>query len=243
MTTFTNLTKAFLKDRATQTRNTMFYIENGYFPTWAQEHHTDADRGLKAHSTARRWEQYTNGEISRDKAIEYAKKRATRELEKDTAEGLAKIERVQNAPELTYATVNIVWKRSSVWGYNPQVETWSDNRRSYGTASGCGYDKRSAGVAEAFNADDTMLRVLYELKEKGLAEGKTSDSETACTGHDNRKIIGYGAGYSVLPYYEGGVGVECFWSILEKAGYKVQSYYGKVEENFRIEKATETATA
>ena len=217
---FTLLTKAFLQDRKTQTNNIVFYIANGYYPTWSEEHRTDADRGLKKYSTARRGEQYTNGEITRAQAIEYATKRALKPEDKTTAEGLAKIDAVSKAPALEYSNVSVIWKRSSVWGYNPQVEAWSDNGRFYGSASGCGYDKRSAGVAQAFNRDYTMLRVLYELKEQGLKEGKTSDSATACTGHDNRDIIGYGAGYSVLPYYEGGVGVDCFWSILKKAGYK-----------------------
>ena len=39
------------------TADTFHYIRLGWFPSWANEHHNDPDRGLKQHSTARRWEQ------------------------------------------------------------------------------------------------------------------------------------------------------------------------------------------
>ena len=233
---FAELKKAYEQDRENNKKETFFYIENGFFPTWAEENRKDADRGLKAYSTETRWTQYTNGTITREKAVELAQKRAAKQIDKQTAEGLARLETVSNAPELTFANVSITWNYNRTWGSNPTAETWTDNGRNYGSASGCGYDKQSAAVAQAFNKDNTMLKVLYTIKEKALAAGQTDESRTACTGHDNRNIIGYGSGYSVLPYYEGGVGIECFWAILKKAGYTVSGFYGKREQSFRIEK-------
>lgn len=63
MTEFTMIKAEVQQDSDKRKENTAFYIENGYFPTWAEEHHTDPERGLRQHSTARRWEQYKAGEL------------------------------------------------------------------------------------------------------------------------------------------------------------------------------------
>ena len=94
MTEFTMLKKRITEEAEKNTADTAFYIENGYFPTWAEEHRTDPDRGLKANSTETRWKQYQAGTITREKAVELATKRATKEIEKKTAAKLAKLDRV-----------------------------------------------------------------------------------------------------------------------------------------------------
>ena len=49
-----------------------------------------------------------------------------------------------------------------------------------------------------------------------------------------KNIIGYGSGYFVLPYFEGGVGSNCFWEILKKGGFKTISNHGKHEDFYNI---------
>ena len=210
---------AAVKDRINKAQ----YINTGYYEHWSEEHKTQSDKGLKSYSTACRWEQYQAGKISREKAVELAIKRMEKDVEKDKAGRLAKLEEIATAPELTYASVYVNWIRSRTWGHNPAVECYSDSGETSGRASGCGYDKRSAAVAEAFNSSPSIMRVLYQAAEKALGRGETAESKTACTGYSWSKAIGYGAGYSVLPYFEGGVGVSCFWSILNAAGYTVQA--------------------
>lgn len=233
---FEKLTKMFLKDRETRRRNNAFYIRNGYMRSWSAENQTRNDNGIRRYSTDLRWRQYNAGEITRKQAVDFAIKRMNREIDKSISDGLARIEAVSNAPDLVFIRVNVEYRRSSVWGYNPATTADTNNATTHGYASGCGYDKTSASVADAFNRDNSILKVLYTLKENGLKAGKTSASDTACTGHDNRYIIGYGAGYSVLPYFEGGVGVDCFWSILKKAGFETHSHYGKHESFFRVDR-------
>lgn len=233
---FEMIEKRITEEAEKNTADTVFYIENGYFPTWAEEHRTDPDRGLKANSTETRWEQYQAGTISREKAVELATKRATKEIEKETAAKLAKLDRVANAPDLTFVSVSVDWVRSRTWGYNPHVEVRTNTGTYTGMASGCGYDKESAAIAEAFNKCDSILKALYQLKENGLKAGKTDASKTACTGVENRNICGYGSGYSVLPYFEGGVGVSCFWSILKKCGYKTREHHVKHSDFYSVEK-------
>lgn len=232
---FERLTKEFLEDRETQRQRNEFFIIHGFCESWSEEYKTESDNGLKRYSTARRWEQYQNGEIDRETACKFAIKRMNKEIEKEIEKKLAHLEAVANAPEVDYITVNVEYKRSSVWGYNPAVEVITNSESGFftGYASGCGYDKESAAVAEAFNKSLGIMKVLYTLKEKALEAGESDESKTACTGHDNRNCVGYGAGYGVLPYFEGGVGVSCFWSILKKAGFNTSCNYGK-HENFYI---------
>lgn len=236
MKKFELLEKRVLAESEKKAANTVFYIENGYFPTWAEEHCTDPDRGLKANSTKTRWNQYKAGTISREKAVELATKRIKKKIEKETAAKLARLDRVANATDLNYISVSVDWVRSRTWGHNPHTEVRTNTGTYHGTASGCGYDKESAAIAEAFNKCDSILKALYKLKEDGLRAGKTDASETACTGFDNRSICGYGSGYSVLPYFEGGVGVSCFWSILKDCGYKTREQHTKHSDFYSIEK-------
>ena len=162
-------------------------------PTWAEEHHRDLDRGLKQYSTARRWEQYKAGEITREKAVELATKRALKEIEKDTAAKLARLDRVAVAPDLTFISISVDWVRSRTWGNNPHAEARTNTGTFSGTASGCGYDKESAAIAEALNQCDSVLKVLYTLKENGLRAGLSDKSKTAACGRSNGDICGYGA--------------------------------------------------
>lgn len=213
---------------------TKFYIENGYCNSWADEHKKYSDNGIRHYSTEKRFEQYTTGAISREKVVELTIKRANKQIEKEYKKYIERINSVENAPELDYITLSIEWKRSRTWGSNPTAESRSNNGFFIGSASGCGYDKESSAVATAFNKDFSILKVLYDIKENALKNGESDHSDTAITNIDNRNIIGYGSGYFVLPYFEGGVGVNCFWDILKKGGYKINCNYGKHENFYNI---------
>lgn len=223
--------------KETEKDNTLFFIKNGFFESWNPEHRTDPDRGIRNYSTAARWNHYNAGQITREKAIEFASKRYLKQLAKKYNDRFNKLEKVAAAPDLNYINIFVSWTRSRMWGWNPQVEI-QDNRffTSHGSASGCGYDKQSAAVAEALNKNPAALKILYDLKESELKKGGSDQSKTACTGRDNRYIIGYGAGYDVLPYYEGGVGVECYFSILKKAGFETSSHSTKKSDTYIIKK-------
>lgn len=214
-----------------------FYIENGFYPTWAEENRKNPDAGLKAYSTPAKWEAYQTGAITREKALAYAVKRMERAQEKDLAKELHRLETVYNAPALTWASIHVYWKRSAMWGYNPTAEMSSNTGETEGRASGYGYDKCSAAVAEALNANPSALRALYVVAEKALAEGKRPTAPNSASCISWRDILGYGSGCGVLPYFEGGVGVSCFASILEKCGFRWCSYRGeKHYDLFTIEK-------
>lgn len=166
---------------------------------------------LQRESTPTRWKQYQEKRITYPELVEYTSKRIRRKYEKMLQSDFETIAACEHAilPEEIYILVE--WKKSSVWGYNPYATVKIGSATFKGFASGCGYDKLSTAIADAFNKSYRIQKILFEIKEKALQEGET--------GH-NHSIIGYGSGYNALPYFEGGVGIECFVSILQKAGYK-----------------------
>lgn len=232
---FTSLVAEVKEYGERRTAETAFYIENGYFQTWAAEHHTDPDRGLKAHSTDTRWEQYQTGTISREKAVELATKRAKKYIDKTTAAKLEQLDRVANAPDLTSVSICVDWVRSRTWGYYPRVEIITNTGTYTGEASGCGYDKESAAIADALNKCDSMLKVLYQLKENGLRAGKTRENKTATCGRSKGDICGYGA----PPYFNGRVVASFFGYILKNCGYKISCHHGQLGDFYKIEKEVE----
>ena len=134
---------------------------------------------------------------------------------------IKKAEAIAPAPNLTACRISVEWKKSRLWGYNPfvTVDAWTvhsdgvtECTTTTGRASGCGYDKRSAAIAEAFNASPAILKALYNAEERRL-KGRESRKQS------RRDFIGYGSGSSARPYIEGGCGVEGFGKIFDNCGY------------------------
>lgn len=234
---FENLKKALAEELETRKANTRFYIVEGYYPDWAPQHCNNLDAGLKRWSTPAKWEAYQAGKLDRSDACVKATARAFRDLEKTYAKKLELLTEVEAAPELQYGYVNEVWNRSRTWGWNPRAEVATEEADTFvGTASGCGYDKASAAIAEALNKSRSMLKVLYVAAEKALAEGKTFTRANSAT-VSWRDILGYGSGYSALPYFEGGCGVSCFETIFKNCGYRfAQVASGKRFDAYSIHK-------
>lgn len=226
---FTNLKNRIEAEAAEAKEKARFYIEVGYYPTWAEENQRPGDNGIKHYCTAARWDAYQAGKISREKIVELTIKRMEKQQDKETAEKLEKLEKAAAAPDLENVSVSVEWKRSSTWGHNPTATItiyagghWTQYT---GTASGCGYDKRSAAVGAALNQSASIKKMLYTAKEKALATMEPEKAEAAKKGYvfgseSNRDFIHYGAGYGVLPYFEGGVGISSFKGVFEACGYK-----------------------
>jgi len=103
--------------------------------------------------------------------------------------------------------INIVFKKNNTWGYCPIAE---DNYGNYTRSiTGCGCDKESTASAIILNMNNNILKRMYKLKNDNIDL-------------DNGELFGYGSGYGILPYFEGGVGIDCHVRILEKLGFKVQ---------------------
>ena len=154
-------------------------------------------------------------------------------------EAIKNAEAVAAAPTLTECRISVEWKKSRVWGYNPAVtvDAWTmdadgmtECTTTTGRASGCGYDKRSAAIAEALNASPAILKALYNAEERRL-KGRESRKQS------RRDFIGYGSGCSARPYFEGGCGVSVFYKIFENCGYTFEQVAsGKTFDAYKITK-------
>ena len=144
--------------------------------------------------------------------------RFDRENEKDRARYLEKLEKAEAAPDLVYAHVNVDWKKSATWGRNPSAEIIAQKCQTTATASGCGYDKESAAIASAANANPEIMRILYKHAENG---GTFPYSVHTWAG---------------LPHFDGGCGVSCFRNVFDACGYNwIDVAHGKTYDIYRLE--------
>ena len=116
--------------------------------------------------------------------------------------------------------IAIEWKKSRTWGNNPfcEVKVFYNNNQIEtftGSASGCGYDKRSAATAEALDKCELLKALLYKAENKRLKDKN---------GATRRESLGYGSGYGALPYFEGGVGFRSHETILNNLNFKTSLY-------------------
>lgn len=132
-------------------------------------------------------------------------KRYNNENEKNRARYLEKLDRAEAAEPLEGAAIVVDWTRSRTWGWNPTATVTCNgnyNRQTKDSASGCGYDKQSAAICGAFNKNPSIMRALYEHAEQG-------------------KKFPYSVNtYAGIPYFDGGCGVSCNYSVFEAMGYK-----------------------
>lgn len=226
---FTNLKNEVLKNHTKDVQEKCFYILHGYSQSWADDNKVESDEGLRNYLTELRYKQYKQGTIDRVEAVAIACKRMGKQHKVKFENDIHKIEAVEKSKPLEYCKITVEWSKSSMWGLNPHAETRTNNGLYYGTASGCGYDKESASIAEALNQDYSVLYMLYAKEDCRL--GQKEDIS-------RRDFVGYGSGYGVLPSFEGGVGVSSHKNIFENCGYKFETVsIGKTFNLYRAEKA------
>jgi predicted RNA-binding Zn-ribbon protein involved in translation (DUF1610 family) len=143
-----------------------------------------------------------------------ARRKAKRE-----AEELKRIESEKNQKPVSSITINIEWKKSRTWGYNPNCEAevhfkdGSFKRSPVYKCSGCGYDKLSTVVSDVFN--DYLKYKLWNMPLDKLKGGNGSnDNGNAPYGihlySDNN------------PHFGGGIGINCYDKISEYIGGKFE---------------------
>ena len=171
------------------------------------------------------------GSIDLETAQKFAIKRIENFYSKRLARTTEKIDRAENAPELLSIDISVEWKKNRTWGNNPtaKVRAWTGSHSTesgIGSASGCGYDKESAAIADALNSCPSVMSALYEIAEQIGARKE-----------EYREKIGYGSGYSILPYFEGGVGVSCYYQIFDAMGYTMRhTASGKTFDVYTVSK-------
>ena len=174
-----------------------------------------------------RKQQLKDGKITLEKVQQIAIKKASKEIEKQTAK---KMDQVKNI----YATIEnmediniIVQTKKTNLGYQHKAILATDTLRIEGKyTGGWGYDKLSTAIAEVLNQYHPLMKVMYEyIDNKMFEEGSLTVN--------NHEVLGYGSGYGILPYFESGVGVESFYKIFDNLGLKLTQV---TDEFYRITK-------
>ena len=174
-----------------------------------------------------RRQQLEDGKITLEKAQQIAIKKASKEIEKQTAK---KMDQVKNI----YATIEnmediniIVQHKKTNLGYQYKAILATDTLRIEGKyTGGWGYDKLSTALAEVLNQYQPLMKAMYEyIDDKMFEEGSLTIN--------NHKVLGYGSGYGILPYFESGVGVESFYKIFDNLELKLTQV---TDEFYRITK-------
>ena len=178
--------------------------------------------------TARQTEKLNNKELTTKEVKEILQNKIVKEYKTRLEKDLKRIETIERANDgIENINISINWVKSPAWGYNPHATITTNNGTiTEGRASGCGYDKESAAIAEALNKNNDILKLLYTFKNKKMTANKTNS-------HD---LLGYGSGYGVLPYFEGGVGASSLMNIFKKLGYNVQEHHTKTSDFYTITK-------
>ena len=177
--------------------------------------------------TELRQQQLKDGKITLEKAQQIAIKKATKEVEKQTAK---KMDQVKNI----YATIEnmediniIVQHKKTNLGYQYKATLATEKTRIDGKyTGGWGYDKLSTAIAEVLNQYQPLMKLMYDyIDDKMFEEGSLTIN--------NHKVLGYGSGYGILPYFESGVGVSSFYKIFDNLGLKLTEV---ADELYRITK-------
>ena len=144
-----------------------------------------------------------------------------------------RLEAADKAGKLIEINISVNWNRSRVWGSNPHAECriyfedaeyGTRSAFSEGRASGCGYDKRSAAVQEAFSFKVSKKHSLaYSKKDLELARA-SFDRFVIEHGEDLWKE--YAIDRTPMPHFNiSGKGMSTFTGLFRRIGYKHNSNF------------------
>jgi hypothetical protein len=137
---------------------------------------------------------------------------------------------IANANEITEVRISVEWKKSRTWGNCPTatVEVFSkdsegySNRDEYITkASGCGYDKESSVVGQAFNQSEILLKIAYDAIEKDIDSKPYGLNE-------------YESGVS----FGQGVGMSCYRNMAKYFGLEWDEQHGNTWDFYKLTKSS-----
>lgn len=157
---------------------------------------------------------YKAGKLSPEDTKKYLLQRYTdKKVNKYTAQALNKIDTAIEQGAAVKIIVSLRWTKAYSGNVcHADVAAITANGARYnaeGHAGGYGYDKASTAAADAFDKLPPVLHLIYKLA-------------------NGNKKIPYGASCknSGLPYFDGGVGMECFDNVFKAAGLKNRLYQG-----------------
>ena len=174
-----------------------------------------------------RKQQLKDGKITLEKVQQIAIKKANKEIEKQTTKKMDQVKNIYAAIENMEDINIIVQHKKTNLGYQYKATLATDTLRIEGKyTGGWGYDKLSTAISEVLNQYHPLMRLMYNyIDDKMFEEGSLTIN--------NHKVLGYGSGYGILPYFESGVGVSGFYTIFDNLGLKLTEV---TDEFYRITK-------
>ena len=174
-----------------------------------------------------RKQQLKDGKITLEKVQQIAIKKATKEVEKQTAKKMDQVKNIYATMENIEDINIIVQHKKTNLGYQYKATLATEKTRIEGKyTGGWGYDKLSSAIAEVLNQYKPLMKLMYNyIDDKMFEEGSLTIN--------NHKVLGYGSGYGILPYFESGVGVSSFYTIFDNLGLKLTQV---TDEFYRITK-------
>ena len=171
---------------------------------------------LNFYTTNLRQEQFKEGKISMDKFKACAKTKMLKETKKQLDKGLKELEKIENNHKMFDTLYIQVQCKKTNLGYQYKAILSDSIEKIEGRyTGGWGYDKLSSAISEVLNEYLPLKELLYNYKEKYLFENKLLQA-------NNHEIFGYGSGYGILPYFEGGVGVNSYYKIFNTIGLELK---------------------
>lgn len=197
---FTNLKNSLMNKNNEEVKRQLENIENENMNT------------LNFYTTNLRQEQFKEGKISMDKFKACAKTKMLKETKKKLDKELKELEKIENNHKLFDTLyIQIQCKKTNLGYQYKAILTDSIEKIEGKYTGGWGYDKLSSAISEVLNEYLPLKELLYNYKEKYLFENKLLQA-------NNHEILGYGSGYGILPYFEGGVGVSSYYKIFNTIG-------------------------
>lgn len=197
---FINLRNALISENNEEVRRQLENIENENMNT------------LNFYTTELRQKQFKEGKIDMEKFKKCAITKMEKELKKSLDKKLKEIEEIENNHKMFDNLYIQISSKKTNLGYQFKATLSDTTEKIEGSyTGGWGYDKLSSAISEVLNEYLPLKELLYNYKEKYLFENKLLQA-------DNRKIFGYGSGYGILPYFEGGVGVSSYYKIFNSIG-------------------------
>lgn len=117
----------------------------------------------------------------------------------------------ESAP-LEDVTIFVNWKKSRTWGMIPKVEATINGKTYRASASGYGYDKLSAAVAEALYQSPSFIRFMIENWRK--IQNRLSDY--------NKSYVSWTKLDTFPQFRLSGTGISVLRTIVEAAGYNFE---------------------
>lgn len=154
-------------------------------------------------------------------------------LPKEEKHWTGRLEAADAAGKLIEINISVNWTKSRTWGSNPHAECWlcfedaeNGSRSSYseGRASGCGYDKRSAAVQEAFGFGISKKRDNVDRRKDLTLARASFDRFVIEQGEELWKE--YAVNRSPMPHFDiSGKGMGTFTRLFRRIGCRYDANF------------------